>query len=167
MSHFSCCDYSISRADPRNVATSKISLLRQEWTSLSFSVTTVAKRSFFKMTGFLDLFFWTVKSLFRGMSRKASWCLLKKITKHATQACSTYVYLKKLLRKLEKNLRRGLFYEIVGLQITVYLKWMSTQTIARNLRKVLVATLKDNEGKYAFEKIAIELYKQPKTKIRK
>ena len=44
---------------------------------------------------------------------------------------------------------------------------MSTQTIARNLRKVLVAALKDNEGKYAFEKIAIELYKQPKTKIRK
>ena len=84
MWHFSCCDYSISRADPRNVATSKISLLRQEWTFFSFSVTTVAKRSFFKMTGFLDLFFWTVKSLFRGMSRKASSCLLKKITKHAS-----------------------------------------------------------------------------------
>ena len=44
----------------------------------------MAKRSFFKMTGFLDLFFWTVKSLFRGMSREASSCLLKKITKHAS-----------------------------------------------------------------------------------
>ena len=44
----------------------------------------MAKRSFFKMTGFLDMFFWTVKSLFRGMSRKASSRLLKKITKHAS-----------------------------------------------------------------------------------
>ena len=82
--HFSCCDYLVSRADPRNVATSKISLLRQEWTFFSFSVTTVAKRSFFKMTGFLDLFFWTVKSLFRGISRKSSSCLLKKISKHTS-----------------------------------------------------------------------------------
>ena len=31
----------------------------------------------------------------------------------------------------------------------------------------MIAALNDNEGKYAFEKTAIELYKQPKTKIRK
>ena len=41
---------------PRNFATSKISVLRQEWTFCSFLFTTLAKRPFLNVLGFLDPF---------------------------------------------------------------------------------------------------------------
>ena len=75
---------------------------------------------------------------------------------------------KKYLQKLEKHLWRGLFCESFG--ITYHsLRWF-----VKNLTKVFHVALKykkssydDNEGKSAFQPIAIELYKQPKNKAKK
>ena len=97
---------------PRDLATSKISVLRQEHKFLNFLFTTVAKRFFFNAAGFLDLSVDCDEFVF-SISREADWNLLKRLL--SMQACSTYAYLKKFLRKLEKHLRRGLLCESCGI----------------------------------------------------
>ena len=77
--------------------------------------------------------------------------------------------------KLEKHLWRGLFYKNCRITYHSLLKVKSNKKcLARNLTKVFLAALKnkksfhdDNEGKSAFQTIAIELYKQPKNNQKK
>ena len=64
---------------------------------------------------------------------KSSWLLPAKNDYRLlnTQDCSTNAYLKRFSRKLETNLRWGLFYMgifwVVGLQTTAYLKWSTME----------------------------------------
>ena len=45
------------------------------------------------------------------------------------QTCSTYAYLRKFLKKLEKHLKRGFFVKVVGLQTISFLEWSSTHAL--------------------------------------
>ena len=105
-------------------------------------------------------------SLFCSMSRVAGWCLLKRLLR--MQTCFTYTYLKKVFRKLEKHQRWDLFFESCWITKHDLLKVVKFN---RNLQKMLIAALKDKKKlprgygrKSAFQTIAIELYKQTKTK---
>ena len=94
--------------------TSTISVLRQEWTFFSFSLTIVAKR-FFSVWQCSWVHLWTVTSFvfFCSMSRVTGWCLLKKITKYAS-----LLYLcifEKVFENGREDLRRCLFCESCGI----------------------------------------------------
>ena len=98
---------------PRNFATSKISVLRQERTSFSFLFTTIAKRPFLLCQGSW-IHLCTVTSLYSSMSRVAD-CY--------------------------RNICDGFYFvKIVGLQATAYFKWNLTQTLcwksARNFKQL-------------------------------
>ena len=84
------------------------------------------------------------------------------------QTCFTFTCLKKLLRKPEKHLRQDQFFESCWITDDDLLKVVNFN---ENLKKMLIAALKDKKKlpqrcrrKSAFQTIAIELYKQPKTK---
>ena len=118
------------------------SVSRQEWMLFIFSFTTVSERSSFNGIVFLGLSFDCGKSVLQHF--KSSWLLPAKNDYRLlnTQDCSTNAYLKRFSRKLETNLRWGLFYMgifwVVGLQTAAYLKWST-----------------------------LELYKKPKTRTTK
>ena len=79
---------------PRNLSTSKMNFLKQEWTLFSFLFTTVATISFFDVAGFLDSSL-GCDTFFCGMSR-VPWCMTKKITKYPRLFC-LYIF-EKFLR---------------------------------------------------------------------
>ena len=125
---------------------------------------------------------WTVRSLFCSMSRVVDWCLLRKITKHASlilchasaRLCSAYAYLEKFLIELEKHLWQDLLFKSCGVTDQSLLKWNSTQTLCQKSGKGVDRSIKrskkfprwcHDEGKPLFKTITIELKKQPKTKI--
>ena len=58
------------------------------------------------------------------------------------QTCFTYTYLKKVLRKLEKHLRRDLFFESCWITDHDLLKVVKFN---RNLQKMLIAALKEKK----------------------
>ena len=104
---------------------------------------------------------WTVMSLFCSMSRVAGWCMLKKITKHAS-----FLYLcifENVFNKARETSETGsiLWY------FRPQLAWSEIQRrhFVRNLPKILIAVLRVKkrpwryEGKFAFQTIAIELHK--------
>ena len=75
-------------------------------------------------------------------------------------AWSTYAYLKRFLRKLEKHLRRDLFCESCGITDHSLLKVkIQYRRFARNLPKVLIAALKDKKSSHNDKKATLP-YKQ-------
>ena len=77
---------------------------------------------------------------------------------------------KKYSEKLEERLWRGIFSS-ESLHTTAYLKGNPTKVLYQRFGKGFVCSIKrqkgaqgDNEGKLAFQTIAIELSKQPKKK---
>ena len=76
-------------------------------------------------------------SLFCSMTRVADWCLLKRFL--SMQTCFTYTYLKKVLRKAEKHLRRNLFFESCWITDHDILKVMKFN---RSLQRMLIVALK-------------------------
>ena len=76
-------------------------------------------------------------SLFCSMTRVAGWCLLKRFL--SMQTCFTYTYLKKVLRKAEKHLRRNLFFESCWITDHDILKVMKFN---RSLQRMLIVALK-------------------------
>ena len=60
----------------------------------------------------------------------------------------TYTYLKKVLRKLEKHLRQDLFFESCWITDRDLLKVVKFN---RNLKKMLIAALKDKKNKISHD----------------
>ena len=77
------------------------------------------------------------------MSRVASWCLLKKITKHAS---SLYLCIFEVFEKAEETSETGLFCENCWITDCNLLKVkFNTDPFGRNLPKVVIAALKDKK----------------------
>ena len=80
---------------------------------------------------------------------------------------------KKYSKKPEKHVWRGLFRESCRIKYHSLLNVKYDRSFTRNLTKVLLTALKykkvhgDIKGKFPFQTIAIELYKQQKNKQKK
>ena len=80
-------------------------------------------------------------SLFCSMSRVAGWCLLKRLL--SIQTSFTHTCLKKVLRKLEKHLRRDVFFESCWITDHDLFKVVKFN---RNLLKMMISVLKDKKS---------------------
>ena len=119
---------------PRNLATPKKAFWGKSECFLVFHLV-LLQRDLSSMWQGSWMRLWTVTSSFCSISKVADWWLLKK----SMQACSTYVYLRKFFRKLEKHLSRGLFCENCSISE------INTYAFIRNLLKALIAAIKDKK----------------------
>ena len=131
---------------PRNFATSKIIVLRQEWKFFSFFIYYYRREIFLQCGRVSGSVFGLWRVCFLACQEQPAGAYWKRLL--STQACSTYVYLKKKLRKLQKHLRRGLFCENCRItdQTKASLSEIQHRHFVRNLLTVLIVALKNKKS---------------------
>ena len=143
--HFSSCDYSIPRANPGTLPHLRTEVWDKSERFLVFHLL-LSQRDLSLMCQGPWIRLWTVTSLFCSISRLAVWCLLKKITKHAS-LLYLCIFQNVFEKARERSETESILWKLWDYRPPLASSEIQHIRFARILLKSLVAALRDKKQK--------------------